>query len=48
MVKRHVWEKYMETVEDILHIRGNREIYFKIFIKSIDINVKIIVYCFYE
>jgi len=26
-VTRHVWEEYMETVEDIRHTRGNREIY---------------------
>ena len=26
-VARHVWEEYMETVEDICHTRGNREIY---------------------
>ena len=25
-VTRHVWEEYMETVEDIRHTRGNREI----------------------
>ena len=26
-VTRHVWEEYMETVEDIRHTRGNREVY---------------------
>ena len=26
-VTRHVWEEYMEMVEDIRHTRGNREIY---------------------
>ena len=26
-VTRHVWEEYMETVEDIRHTRGDREIY---------------------
>ena len=27
MITRHVWEEYMEVVEDIRHTIGNRQIY---------------------
>ena len=42
-VTRHVWEEYMETVEDIRHTRGNKEVYARLLALPLPLSALLVV-----